>query len=214
MKRLKLAMTATIVALSFASLAVNGLAQTRPMIDNPHFLWTYIPTDRPVADGLVDRSWIWGETVTPGLQEPYTESPGGHRTVQYFDKSRMEITHPDAELSIWYVTHGLLVIEMMTGQLQLGDNTFEQHQPADINVSGNADDPTAPTYATMAALRSAPAYEDGSVITQRVHDNGVVTKAPSLASFGVTAGYRVTVPGIDHQVASVFWDFMNSEGPI
>ena len=86
------------------------------------------------------------------------ESPEACRTVQYYDKSRMEITDPEADpTSPWYVTNGLLVVELMTGQVQTGHNTFESHNPAQVNVAGDSDDPTGPTYATLAALRDLPA---------------------------------------------------------
>ncbi len=45
-------------------------------------------------------------------------------------------------------------------------------------------------------------------------ENGTVGRDDAFAEHGVTAGYRVTVPGIDHTVASVFWDFMNLTGTV
>ena len=103
--------------------------------------WGY--TDQPVATHQVNRTWMWGPSAdTPPLLEPYAESPNEQREVQYFDKTRMEITHPDGDTSsIWYVTNGLLAEELITGRLQLGDNTFEQHDPAQVNVAGDANDP-------------------------------------------------------------------------
>ncbi|HUG16001.1 MAG TPA: hypothetical protein VMM78_13405, partial [Thermomicrobiales bacterium] len=54
----------------------------------------------------------------------------------------------------------------------------------------------------------------GALITQRVDRDGVVTNDPGLAGHGVTAAHRVQVPGIDHQVASVFWEYMQSAGVV
>src|SRR3712207_6555559 len=55
------------------------------------FQRTWERTDRPVAEGRVARTWLWGpQPISPPLTEPYAESPGGQRLVQYFDKSRME----------------------------------------------------------------------------------------------------------------------------
>src|SRR5690606_19891001 len=140
---------------------------------------------------------------------------GGTREVQYFDKSRMEITNPGGDPSSpWYVTNGLLVVELVTGKLQLGDATFEQHNPAQGNVAGDQDDPTGPTYATIALLLDEPALPDGATITQRVDRDGNITTDPSLAAHGVTAAHHVVVPGIDHQVASPFWAFMQSTGVV
>src|SRR3990170_2956449 len=69
------------------------------------FMRTWQRTDKPVADGAFSRTWIWGpEAITGVLMEEYAGAPGGERQVQYFDKSRMEITHPGGDPeSIWYV---------------------------------------------------------------------------------------------------------------
>src|SRR4051812_2371451 len=102
---------------------------------NPHFESTWARTDKPVADGQVQRTWMWGpEPYTPGMQEEYAESPGGMRDVQYFDKSRMEINHPNApDDGLWFVTNGLLVVEMVDGKYQTGDTQFDDSpDPADI----------------------------------------------------------------------------------
>ena len=181
---------------------------------NQHFFGVWQRTDQPVRDGQVTRTWMWGpEAFTPSVMEQYADSPGGQREVQYYDKSRMEITNPNGDSnSIWFVTNGLLVNELMTGQLQLGDNSFQQHGPAEVNVAGDADDVLGPTYAAMANLRNAPALPSGSTITQTVDRNGNVGNDASFGQYSVTAAERVQVPGIDHQVASVFWDFMTSTG--
>ena len=183
---------------------------------NEAFQTRWERTDDPVLNGLVQRTWIWGPEANYPLQtEPYSDSPGGMRTVQYFDKSRMEINNPNGNPDdLFYVTNGLLVVELMTGQLQLGDNSFEQYSSSMANVAGDADDPTGPTYTTLAALRNLPALPDGALITQRVNRAGVVTDDPSLAAQGITAAERLTVPGIDHQIAGPFWDFMNSSGTV
>jgi len=167
-----------------------------------------------VLNGQVSRTWIWGpEANTDVISEPYAEFPGGTRQVQYYDKSRMEINNPDGDPeNLFYVTNGLLVVELMTGNLQKGDNTFEHHNPAIVNVAGDSDDPTGPTYATMALLRDLPPLDDNAVITQRVDRAGTVTDDPSLAAQQVTAAYHVVVPGLDHQIAEPFWSFMNSSG--
>jgi hypothetical protein len=47
---------------------------------------------------------------------------------------------------------------------------------------------------------------------ERLHLDGSVTTEPGLADLGVTASHQVTIDWIDHTIASVFWDFMNSEG--
>ena len=191
-------------------LAVGGVGAAPPA--NAAFERTWARTDKPVADLAVSRTWMWGpEANTDGMIEPYAEAPGGIRTVQYFDKSRMEDNAYRAGAP-WDVTNGLLVVELMTGQMQVGDSAFVIRPPAQENVAGDADDPTGPTYVTFAGLRAAPPYADGATITQRVNRAGEVTNDPGLAGQGVTAAYHVSIPGINHQVASPFWTFMNSTG--
>lgn len=180
---------------------------------NRAFARTWARTDRPVAELLVNRTWMWGpEALTPGLLEPYGEGPNGQRLVQYYDKSRMEITTDPSvsSQSSWYVTNGLLARELITGLRQMADNAFEPHLSAEINVAGDADDPTGPTYWTFANVLNAAPVPDGATITQRITRAGVLPDDPAMATRGVTAAHRVQVEGINHQVASPFWTFMNS----
>ncbi|HEX5164191.1 MAG TPA: hypothetical protein VFV93_02245 [Thermomicrobiales bacterium] len=180
------------------------------------FQRTWQRSDGPVADMTVARTWIWGPASREADQtEAYAESPGGQRAVRYYDKSRMEISDPAGDQqSGWYITNGLLVVELISGRMQTGENRFEQRSPAIENVAGDDGPGNGPTYATLAALLAAPPLPDGSPIVQRIDNSGVVTIDPSLAAYGATAAFRVTVPGIDHQVASPFWTFMRSSGPI
>jgi hypothetical protein len=178
------------------------------------FARTWAWTDGPVADGTVDRTWMWGpEAFTATFWEPYADAPGGQRLVQYFDKSRMELSNPDGNrYHPWYVTNGLLVVELVSGRLQVGDNAFVAREPAAVNVAGDADDPDGPTYATFAALRFAPPIPDGAPVIDRLSRAGAISQDLTMGHYGVTAAERVQVPGIDHQVASVFWEFMQARG--
>ncbi|HUG16895.1 MAG TPA: GerMN domain-containing protein [Thermomicrobiales bacterium] len=198
------------------TLFLSTLATAFATAEADPFQNTWMRTDKAVHDGVVSRTWMWGPMDTAhDAMEPYAEAHEGQRMVMYFDKSRMEINDPLGDRNDpWHVTNGLLVIELMTGQRQLGDATFEPHQPAAIAVAGDLDDPNGPTYASLASLRSAAPYAAGHTIVSRVNSAGVVSQDQSLASYGVTAAERVTVPGIDHRVASVFWQFMNSSGTV
>jgi hypothetical protein len=182
-------------------------------IGDPAFQRTWARTDQPVIDGIVDRTWMWGPSgFSEVFAEPYAESPGGMRTVQYFDKSRMEITNPEAvDDGVWYVSNGLLVNELVAGRVQVGDDQFIDAQPAQVNIAGDPGE--RPSYADINAwaLQSETARPIGTVTTHRIDDNGNVSLDSDLAQFGVTAAERVAVPGIDHSVASVFWDFMTSQ---
>jgi len=176
------------------------------------FQRTWARTDQPVATLAVNRTWMWGpDGNTAAMTETYAQAPGGTRTVQYFDKSRMEDNSYRA-MAPWDVTNGLLVVELVTGNMQVGDSSFQARGSAQVNVAGDADDPTGPTYATFAGLLGSQPYAPGAAVNRRVNRAGQVTVDPGLNAQGVTAAYYVDVPGIKHQVASPFWGFMNSSG--
>lgn len=176
------------------------------------FQQTWQRTDKPVAETEVSRTWMWGpEANTDILQEPYAEASDGMRTVQYFDKARMEINDLEADpQSVWFVTNGLLVVELMSGQMQIGNGEFIDRNPAEINIAGDPDDPDAPTYRSFAELQELAALAEGSVITQTVDRDGHVSDDASLSDYDVRAAQLVSETG--HRVASVFWEFINSQG--
>jgi hypothetical protein len=175
---------------------------------------TWSRTDLPVASSAISRTWMWGPAAfTSPMTEWMSDNPGNGRLVQYFDKSRMEITDPDADPNaIWYVTNGLLAQELVTGSLQLGLNDFEPREPATINVAGDSIDPNAPTYASFQGLLDAPARGDGEIITERVDRQGLVSNDPTLADQGIAATEFVTET--NHRIAEPFWSFMTSSGTV
>lgn len=180
---------------------------------DPAFTRTWARTDGPVAGNAVARTWVWGpEPRTGALREPYRDAPGGTRLVQYFDKSRMELTDPTRNpTDAFFVTNGLLATEMLTGNVQLGDSIFETHAPAAITVAGDLDDPTGPTYTSFSALRNAPALAAGTPITATVARDGTTGDDPTRAGQATAKHY---VPETKHTVADVFWDFMTSSGVV
>jgi hypothetical protein len=162
---------------------------------------------------------MWGpEANTPLLYEPFIHSPGGQRVVQYFDKSRMEITDPFAhDDGVWYVSNGLLVVEMVEGYYQIGLGDADRDQTPDSATVNIAGDPGQhPTYADISqfGLRAQPARSVGSSITQWFDATGIHETGPMAVPSSVTAAERLTVYGIDHTVASVFWDFMTATGSV
>jgi glucose/arabinose dehydrogenase len=179
----------------------------------PPFATTWSRTDEPVRGGVVQRSWIWGpEPLSPPILETYEDAPNGLRFVQYFDKSRMELADTSSQAGLWAVTNGLLVMELMSGRVQIGDALYEEREPALINVAGDGNDPSGVTYQTLAAFIEVEPSPEGTVLTTRLNRAGDTADDPSLASFDVTAGVLVEETG--HRVASVFWEFMNAEGPV
>ncbi len=175
---------------------------------------TWFPTDSPVAGGAVQRTWLWGEDPPPYFAyESYAEAQHGVRLVYYYDKSRMEITDPfDDRAAVWYVTNGLLVNELITGRVQVGDGDFIDREPAAVNVAGDPDDTLGPTYATFSEVLDADPVAENLPISQTITRDGDVGADPLLISYGVVGAYLDETTG--HRVANVFWDYLNSTGPI
>jgi hypothetical protein len=180
--------------------------------------------DAPIADDLAgtiapehepNRSWTWGpHPITPVLREPMQQSPGGQRDVQYFDKSRMEINDPNANPDdMWYVTNGLLPIEMMQGRIQVSFDSFEEHSPAALSAIGDPD--TFPRYADLADLYASP----GTVSTDALNKPVTTLYQPdgSFATFDDYADHPATVlveGGNGHGMPQGFLDFQESYGVI
>lgn len=113
------------------------------------------------VEGTIPNFWGPLKTARQGQTEQYVEGvyngESGKRLVQYFDKARMEQTNPQRA-----VTNGLLTVELKTGQLQLGDASFEQRDQAFIEIAGDQDAP-GPTYATLNALVERVPQRSGAV---------------------------------------------------
>jgi hypothetical protein len=180
---------------------------------HPEFQRTWERTDRPVSTGDSNRTWMWGPSGhTDAFMERYDDADGGYRLVQYFDKSRMEVTDPDADPDdLWYVTNGLLAQELITGQMQVGDSLFETRMPADVQIAGDAH-PDSPTYASFLPLLDAAPGNVGDPVISAIASDGDVTDYSPLAEFGVA--HSEFVPETDKTIASVFWAFMNSSGTL
>jgi len=176
----------------------------------------WMRTDKPLADNRTARSWMWGpQPFTEAIYEPYAESPGGTRLVQYFDKSRMEINNPDGDRgSQWFVTNGLLVREMVDGQVQLGDSSFETRSPAQETVAGDsvAVNPNCPTYASFTYLTWTRAENRmGQKVTATLAKDGTVGDDSSKTSYaGTEIAYYDETNG--HNIPKVLWDMMNQSG--
>jgi hypothetical protein len=190
---------------------------------DPAFARVWERSDRPVLAHAAARPWMWGPAPFAAGNEAYLQGPNGHRLVQYFDKSRMEINNPDADpAQKWYVTNGLLVVEMMTGKIQVGDAEYDArtYAPNAEPVAGDPDSPDAPTYASLARVASLNGENraddrTGQVISATIDAAGNVTAAappvPAAAGQVVNARYE---PKVGHNIPNVFVDFMNQQGPI
>jgi hypothetical protein len=187
----------------------SASAACAPFAPNSPFAFGGFQTQWQQGEALAPN--FWGPSVTAGLQEPYQEAPGGHRLVQYFDKGRMELTHPGAGT----VTNGLLANELITGQMQLGDDTFQARAPAAIPIAGDPDNP-GPTYAalgtTAAAIRTPTEYRDpGTMVTASITANGAVSPGNATTGTGPTA-IAVYDNETEHNVPQAFAAYRDKVG--
>jgi hypothetical protein len=211
---LALAGLLSLLTLTVASAAPGG----EPFFNNFFFRDRWVAQDHLVGTPGIDRFYTWGPAVAGRAEEittePYKESPGGMRQVQYFDKGRMELNQP----TTGQVTGGLLVRDLVTGQRQDGDNTFVSLAPSMTQVAGDdvSVNPQAPVYASFKNVitfgtpdtNSKPSAP-GAVI------NRFINKAGAVSTFSppeqLTIGAYQAETG--HNIAKVFEDFKNLRGP-
>jgi hypothetical protein len=210
----RLSLVAPLLALLTALLPPTAQAQELTFNAAP-FQAQWQRYDLPVQQGQANRSWTWGPN-SPGdnavTSEPYADSPGGRRVVQYFDKARMEINDPATSA----VTNGLLVRELVAGQIALGDTAAQPADPAEQAVAGDpvAVNPDAPTYASFRGVASlnndhrAPDRTDQRV-DQSIDQSGAVG-----SQVGGEAHYAYYDPNLGHNIADVFWEFITQTGTI
>ncbi len=203
-------------------LVFNALPAAAVDFAHPAFKRVWDRTDSLVASLQVSRTWFWGPEPKAAAQEQYVDAPTGTgtRLVQYFDKSRMEINDPNADQSTpWFVTNGLLTIELISGQMQIGNNAFINRYSANIPISGDTDDAAAPTYASFASVSNtrrgdhAQPNRIGQFATGTINKAGQVGEDPQKAS---VPGTKITYfePNTKHNVPDIFWQFLNASGPI
>jgi hypothetical protein len=169
--------------------------------------------DQPVQTGQASRSWTWGPTSIASRIEPYAEAPGGQRQVQYFDKARMELNDPNQPGG---VTNGLLVRELVSGAIAVGDAAVQPSSPARQTVAGDpvASNPNGPTYLTfngIASLNNDHRAPDrtGQRVDQSITQAGLV--GTSTTGQLVYAFYE---PTLGHNIPDVLWRFLTQSGPV
>ena len=165
-----------------------------------------------------DRSLTWGPAPWWDYYEFYKQSPNGLRQVQYFDKARMEINDPAAAQDRFFVTNGLLPVEMISGRVKLGngegDDENEQRTSAQIPVAGDLAkvNPDAPTYASFrnvatTANNNRADQRIGEMVSFTLDKNGNIGLRPELA----TAETRIAIYNSQtgHNVPQVFKSYMD-----
>src|SRR6476660_1484153 len=202
-------------------MAFNALPVSAVDFAHPAFKRVWDRTDYLVATGQVSRTWFWGPEPRAAAQEQYIDAPTGTgtRLVQYFDKSRMEINDPNGDQnSTFFVTNGLLTIELISGQMQIGNNAFTNRYSANIPISGDTDDPNAPTYASFLAVSNSRKGDHpqpdrrGQFATGTINKAGQVGDDPTKANDNTKIAYFE--PNTKHNIPQVFWGFLNATGPI
>src|SRR5919201_260960 len=185
-----------------ASLMLGGVMLLTPIpasaveFAHPAFKRVWDRTDSLVASGQVSRTWFWGPAPGAAAQEQYVDAPSGTgtRLVQYFDKSRMEINDPNANPNTpWFVTNGLLTIELISGQMQIGNNAVvNKGYAANIPIAGDTDDPNAPTYSSFVSVSNTHRGDHpqpdktGQFATSTINKAGQVGDDQSKASVAGT----------------------------
>jgi Tol biopolymer transport system component len=223
-------LVAVLGALGSAALPAQAApwAGDRQQFASPRFAQVWNLADLAVQQGRTNRSWTWGPHPWFDYHEVYKQSPNGLRLVQYFDKARMEITDPATTSGpLGGVTNGLLVVELVSGHLKLGDGIGpDQNQalpPADrIPVAGdipplNDTNPTTPSYASFRNVATIDnGYRDPNRLGQRVGTtfvgDGAIGFDQELAAMpGTDIVAYEDVTG--HNVPRIFDDFRNA-GPV
>jgi hypothetical protein len=178
---------------------------------DPAFQDVWNRTDAVVASGRSTTSWLWGpQPLTTDLRERYDDSPGSMRLVQYFDKARMEINDPNADPNdLWYVTNGLLPVELITGMQQIAGNTFEPRQPAQIPAVGDPDN-TFPTYADLATVFTREGAGDklGNPVTGFFNPGGTISGYDVYRNDPAT---HIAVVEQGHGIPTAFLQYMNMQ---
>lgn len=171
--------------------------------------------DYDIWRGAVQRTWTWGPDVLAIRQEPYDGAAGGVRTVYYFDKSRMEINDPQGDrTNPWFITNGLLVREMLAGQVQTGDTASTPLAPPTTPLAGNATDNNAATYAALSTVATLGAGQNsapdrtGKSVTTTIDASGAIGNQPWLDG---AARYGYYEPTLDHNIADVFWNWLRAQ---
>ncbi len=187
------------VAIVVASSAPVGVVAAQNFAD-PRFA-----SDWHADEDRVPNFWGPLSTASDGIQEPYN---GGTRLVQYFDKGRMEVTNGQ-------VTFGLLATQMVTGDIQQGDQSFRHVLPSLVKIAGDVDG-LGPSYRTIADNRSqllAPHdSKTGQEIALLFDKSNTLIVSPNPANPGgllANGAYDATT---QHNVLAAFADYRSRAG--
>jgi len=210
-----------VTALVAAVVVLGSTVLAAPEIADSAFKRVWDRQDLLIENQQVkDRSWTWGPNVSGALEEDLKQGVNGKRRVQYFEKSRMEINDPNADAnSQWYVTNGLLPVEMMTGKVQTGydfGTEYRQRGPATIPAIGDRQN-SFPTYKDLLTIYASPgsvrASDLNKPVTQMLNPDLSTTTFDTYADDPMHMGATTLIQGDNgHGIVQAFADFMNQEG--
>jgi hypothetical protein len=211
-------------ALAITSVGAQTTTGARYFADDA-FKRIWERNDRPVELVQTDRSWTWGPNSSFNGSEPYKQSPYGRRLVQYFDKARMEINNPNKDRDDFdYVTNGLLVREMVSGNVALGDlpDEVEKRSPSEEPVAGDPSNVNTigPTYGDFREIASLandhPATNRiGQPVKQTFNNNSQIGELTSdMSSLAAYSKIAVFEPILKHNIPDKFWTFITQTGPV
>ena len=176
---------------------------------------TWQQADGPIAAGDVQRSWVWGPEPLAATAEFYRDSPNNTRKLIYFDKGRLDILDDGGDTnSPWFTTGALLVSEMLSGKMQLGEDDFVERETPKIPLTGDLIQQDGVTYASLAPLSTyaddAPSIENavGAELMAVLNAAGEVDPAGMTAGGVVIGGYS-DVTG--HNIAAPFVDWARTQ---
>ena len=134
----------------------------------------------------------------------------------------MEINDPGADKSDpFYVTNGRLAIELVSGQIQTGLTTFDNHGSAQIDLASDVDDPSAPTYGSFNGVVNLPgtvkpatrptkrAPSSAPPLTGRASPNPGPRITPTMASSSPIMRRPPATTSPD-----IFWTYLNQQTSI
>ncbi|MDQ2785463.1 MAG: hypothetical protein M3Y58_10745, partial [Chloroflexota bacterium] len=195
------------------------------------FVLCLMPLATPVraasafANPAFETQWKQGEALAPNFWGPLANATDGiteeylysgtnkSRTVQYFDKGRMELYGGVTNMPGVQVTNGLLATEMVKGQIQIADDQFLPQPSPDIAIAGDPGG-SAATYAdlgTKAAGLLAPA---GSTIGHV--SNATIQPSGDLGSSALPPIPQTTITVYDdatkHNVPGAFAQYRDRAG--
>lgn len=176
---------------------------------------TWQQADGPIAAGDVQRSWVWGPEPLASTTEFYRDSPNNTRKLIYFDKGRLDILDEGGDTnSPWFATGALLVSEMLSGEMQLGEDDFIERDTPEIPLTGDLSQQDGVTYASLAPLSTyaedALSFENavGEQLTAVLNAAGEVDPDGMADSDVVIGGYS-DVTG--HNIAAPFVDWVRAQ---